>query len=213
MAENRKLGEQSNQDPESTATTSELAFELMVESRLQYLRILAATILNELNSLYEPRSNKEFQLRLPREVHRFETQLIRNALRMSFGAQRRAAAILGIHPTTLHEKIKRLKIEISDETGLFNETAKTALDEVETEWPASFNEARTQFEIKLIERALEQTGGSVTKAAELLEMPITTLHYNIQRLSINAANFSLRKRGRLLSTPRHSPIHNSDTEA
>ncbi len=38
----------------------------------------------------------------------FERYLIREALAASAGVQRRAAARLGILPTTLHEKMKRL---------------------------------------------------------------------------------------------------------
>ena len=41
-------------------------------------------------------------------VEAYERQLIENALAASSGNQRRAAASLGILPTTLHEKMKRL---------------------------------------------------------------------------------------------------------
>jgi DNA-binding NtrC family response regulator len=38
----------------------------------------------------------------------YERQLIQSALAASAGNQRRAAAALGVLPTTLHEKMKRL---------------------------------------------------------------------------------------------------------
>lgn len=41
-------------------------------------------------------------------VREFERQLIEAALEASAGNQRRAAASLGLLPTTLHEKMKRL---------------------------------------------------------------------------------------------------------
>jgi DNA-binding NtrC family response regulator len=41
-------------------------------------------------------------------VDAYERRLIEEALRASGGNQRRAAAALGVLPTTLHEKMKRL---------------------------------------------------------------------------------------------------------
>jgi len=41
-------------------------------------------------------------------VQAYERQLIESALTAAAGNQRRAAASLGILPTTLHEKMKRL---------------------------------------------------------------------------------------------------------
>jgi DNA-binding NtrC family response regulator len=41
-------------------------------------------------------------------VDAYERQLIESALRTTAGNQRRAAAQLGLLPTTLHEKMKRL---------------------------------------------------------------------------------------------------------
>ena len=41
-------------------------------------------------------------------IEAYEKQLIESALQASSGNQRRAAAALGVLPTTLHEKMKRL---------------------------------------------------------------------------------------------------------
>jgi DNA-binding NtrC family response regulator len=49
-------------------------------------------------------------VRLTEAVTRYERQLIETALRRSGGIQKQAARILGLKPTTLHEKIKRLGI-------------------------------------------------------------------------------------------------------
>ena len=45
-------------------------------------------------------------------VNRYERQLIESALRRAAGVQKQAAKILGLKPTTLNEKIKRLGIRI-----------------------------------------------------------------------------------------------------
>jgi DNA-binding NtrC family response regulator len=41
-------------------------------------------------------------------IEAYERQLIESALQSTSGNQRRAAAQLGVLPTTLHEKMKRL---------------------------------------------------------------------------------------------------------
>jgi transcriptional regulator with GAF, ATPase, and Fis domain len=45
-------------------------------------------------------------------VGRFERQLIEGALRRTGGVQKHAAELLGLKPTTLNEKIKRLGIVV-----------------------------------------------------------------------------------------------------
>ena len=45
-------------------------------------------------------------------VARFERELIEESLRRARGVQRRAARILGLKPTTLNEKIKRLGVKL-----------------------------------------------------------------------------------------------------
>ncbi|MFI5008340.1 MAG: helix-turn-helix domain-containing protein [Solirubrobacterales bacterium] len=48
------------------------------------------------------------RLNLKALLEAYERQLIESALRATHGNQRRAARALGLLPTTLHEKIKRL---------------------------------------------------------------------------------------------------------
>ena len=59
---------------------------------------------------------------LKARVEAYERHLIEAALAATSGNQRRAAAALGLLPTTLHEKMKRLGLlrrgEPSDETEL-----------------------------------------------------------------------------------------------
>ena len=62
-------------------------------------------------------SNSPSPSRLPDGLHfydavsRYERQLIEAAMRRSGGVQKQAAKILGLKPTTLNEKIKRLRIQ------------------------------------------------------------------------------------------------------
>ncbi len=56
-------------------------------------------------------------------VRAYERELIESALAASSGNQRKAAASLGLLPTTLHEKMKRL--------GLLSRNAAPPVDEEE----------------------------------------------------------------------------------
>jgi DNA-binding NtrC family response regulator len=55
-------------------------------------------------------SNEKFPagFNLQEQVRQYERNLIQNALAAAGGHQRRAARALGIRPTTLNEKMKRL---------------------------------------------------------------------------------------------------------
>ena len=55
---------------------------------------------------------REAQLDYAETVARFERELIEDTLRRVHGVQRRAARILGIKPTTLNEKIRRLGVRL-----------------------------------------------------------------------------------------------------
>jgi len=58
---------------------------------------------------------------LKARVEAFERELIESALRTAAGNQRRAAASLGLLPTTLHEKMKRLGLLRRSTSGLLSE--------------------------------------------------------------------------------------------
>ncbi len=97
----------------------------VMNNKLEALKVLANSILVEIASLAKSNDIAEQpNVDLAGEVQRYEADLIRCALTRTGGRQRRAAALLGIKPTTLHEKMKRYgmiqtpandEIETSDE--------------------------------------------------------------------------------------------------
>jgi DNA-binding NtrC family response regulator len=58
--------------------------------------------------MQETRYNGVAHSNLKAMLDAYERQLIQSALQAANGNQRRAAALLGLLPTTLHEKMKRL---------------------------------------------------------------------------------------------------------
>ena len=62
----------------------------------------------DLESVRVPPLNENFDFY--REVRRFETNLIKSALRISGGSQVKAAALLKMNATTLNAKMKALKL-------------------------------------------------------------------------------------------------------
>lgn len=83
----------------------------------------------------------------------------------------------------MHERVDSLR-----------EVTKALLDEVkslnrlktvEVKNGINFDEEIKQFEIQLIEHALEQTGGNQLKAARLLNLKHTTLNAKIKRYDIH----------------------------
>ena len=66
------------------------------------------TAVEELEMTPAPLLNDDFDFY--REVERFESGLIKSALRLSNGSQVKAARLLKLKPTTLNAKIKTLKV-------------------------------------------------------------------------------------------------------
>ena len=62
----------------------------------------------DLQSIDLPEIDDQFDFY--REVERFETNLIKSALRISHGSQARAARLLKLRPTTLNAKMKVLQL-------------------------------------------------------------------------------------------------------
>jgi DNA-binding NtrC family response regulator len=79
---------------------------------LGLVKELTAALLNELQAL-EPADPKTIGngIDFNAEVRRFEVDLIKQALARTAGHQTRAARLLGIKLTTLHDKIKRYDID------------------------------------------------------------------------------------------------------
>ena len=97
--------------PVIQTSKSRLVGQTAEEARMASLKILAMTLLEQLDSLEKQIASDNVQeFNLQDEVHRFEAAIIRCALEKTGGRQRRAARILGVKVTTLNTKIKRLKI-------------------------------------------------------------------------------------------------------
>ena len=97
--------------PVVQASKSRLGGQTAEEARIASLKILAMTLLEQVDSLERQIASDNVQeFNLQDEVHRFEAAIIRCALQKTGGRQRRAARILGVKVTTLNTKIKRLKI-------------------------------------------------------------------------------------------------------
>ena len=84
-----------------------------MDSSISLIRSLATTLLSEIDSLSESdhRLEPNSTIVLSEMVRDFEIKLIRTALLKTGGNQRRAASLLGVKTTTLHNKIKLYGIE------------------------------------------------------------------------------------------------------
>lgn len=83
----------------------------VLKRRLDVLKEIALALVEELESLEFVRSvNIRRGINLPDELRHFEIHLIQSALERTGGHQTRAARLLGINLTTLHNKLKRLDI-------------------------------------------------------------------------------------------------------
>ncbi|MBV9215046.1 MAG: hypothetical protein JO053_02630 [Acidobacteria bacterium] len=98
----------------------------VISNRLEALRVLADSLISEINGLSRNIGKEDDNgIDLAQEVQQFEISLIRSALVRTAGRQRKAAALLGIKPTTLHEKMKRYgMLNQLDENGGFAESPK-----------------------------------------------------------------------------------------
>lgn len=81
--------------------------------RLNAINDLARSLLSVVNEIEEVRViDFTGGINLQSEVLRYETDLIRRALKLTGNHQLRAARMLNIKPTTLNAKIKRYQIQI-----------------------------------------------------------------------------------------------------
>ncbi len=87
------------------------AAPVSLNNRLDALKVLSHSILQEINSLRQD-ENAVLLLKidLSHEVQRFEKDLIRCALLRTGGKQRQAARLLNVKVSTLNAKIKRFNI-------------------------------------------------------------------------------------------------------
>lgn len=102
--------------PDYTLIETDITDLTQAASRIEALRSLILIFLREVDSLKKivgPRPRKKGDpIKLDNEMDAFESSLIRDALFKSNGNQRDAARLLGIKPTTLNAKMKRLGITV-----------------------------------------------------------------------------------------------------
>lgn len=83
----------------------------IIKRKLEVLKDVALMLVDELEALDYVRSvNISKGINLHEEMRQFEVHLIQSALERTGGHQTRAAQLLGINLTTLHNKLKRLNI-------------------------------------------------------------------------------------------------------
>jgi len=81
--------------------------------RIKVLKMLTLTLLHELEAVGSASDPKSQAFDLQTEVRHFEAELIRSALILTGGRQRRAARLLGMKVTTLHTKIRRYGLDVA----------------------------------------------------------------------------------------------------
>jgi DNA-binding NtrC family response regulator len=85
---------------------------ISLQARLGLVKELTMALVDELKTLeYTDKNRSEEGFDFNAEVRRFEIDLICRALRRTAGHQTRAARLLGIKLTTLHDKIRRYNID------------------------------------------------------------------------------------------------------
>ena len=88
--------------------------QIAMENRLEVLRVLSNSILEEVESLRRAKNlGRPGNIDLESELEHFEIDLIKCALLRTGGNQRQAARLLNVKATTLNAKIKRYGINMS----------------------------------------------------------------------------------------------------
>ena len=94
--------------------------KVLKQNQLEALKSLSLLLAREISSLQESQTTLEQEIAgeksidLLKESQRFEASMIRCALIRSMGKQNKAAKLLGLNATTLHAKIRRYKIDLTD---------------------------------------------------------------------------------------------------
>lgn len=89
--------------------------EKVFKHKLEILRNIVLRLIDEIDALDYVRSvNIRRGINLHEEMRHFEIHLVQSALERTGGHQTRAANLLGINLTTLHNKLKRLQISPED---------------------------------------------------------------------------------------------------
>jgi DNA-binding NtrC family response regulator len=81
------------------------------KQKLKLMKEIALALIEKIEALGYVRSvNLSRGISLPEEMRMFEVHLVQSALERTGGHQTKAAQLLGINLTTLHNKLKRLNI-------------------------------------------------------------------------------------------------------
>ena len=100
---------------EETSTDNQAGPSEFLAHSLLSLRDAALNVLREVDAHRIDRESRfGGNLSLHEAVQRYEIDLIRDALKRTRGNQRRAARLLGVKVTTLHCKIKRFGISLTE---------------------------------------------------------------------------------------------------
>lgn len=102
-----------------------------MDSGVSLIKALATTLLSEIDELESDDIRLEgSSFDMAERVRAFETKLIKTALIKTQGNQRRAALLLGVKNTTLHNKIKIYGIKsIKTRNGLVDQTVLLQRDD------------------------------------------------------------------------------------
>lgn len=87
----------------------------LFKRKLKVMKEIALALVEEIEALDYVRSvNLRRGVNLHEEMRMFEVHLVQSALERTGGHQTKAARLLGINLTTLHNKLKRLNISLDD---------------------------------------------------------------------------------------------------
>ena len=144
---------QAGQSPDFTPDSYARSDRLAESIRLKLLKVLTLTLLRELEGVGgETARSEKFDLQT--EVQHFEAELIRSALIMTGGRQRRAAKLLGMKVTTLHSKIRRYGLHDTASGDITSghepsaaEAVRTSLELVEARFETERTPTRSSPEI------------------------------------------------------------------
>ena len=144
---------QEGQSPDFTHDSYARSDRLAESIRLKLLKVLTLTLLRELEGVGgETARSEKFDLQT--EVQHFEAELIRSALIMTGGRQRRAAKLLGMKVTTLHSKIRRYGLHDTASGDITSghepsaaEAVRTSLELVEARFETERTPTRSSTEI------------------------------------------------------------------
>src|SRR5262249_36182744 len=95
------------------------------DARITSLRILALTLLRQIEALDEPNAGGEDNnLSFRVEVKNFEAALLRSALAQTGGRQRQAAKLLGMKAATFNKKVRGYHLDLD-----YRETKPSGVEE------------------------------------------------------------------------------------